>query len=1087
MRRTAPGKLRAPLSPPSMIARPKLDSRLDGAFSRTLTSVVAGAGFGKSTLLSHWASRRGASWYALDESDVALDELTRGIIDAISIHAPSIRDELAPSVLGSSGPDADHGERARAQAIASLLCELLLSVLEHDVAIVLDDLHEIGTSPGPVALLEGLCREAPPGLHLVVSSRTDLPFPVERLRGRGHVLELGAGDLAFGLDEVAALLDPDEANASVIADLHRATRGWPAAVRMAVEALRSSAAHHRAASVRNLGRSGGALFAYLAREVYDREPQRVRDLVRTVSCIQRFSAELCTALGLEDAGDTITSLARRGIFLEPRGAGSSWHALSELVREFVSDYAPLGPDEQQRVYRTSAQWFESNGHIEEALRSLAMAADHEGLAHLVLAHGDALTRLGAADAVIDASARLPRSVRDKEVERIEGEARQVRGDWDTALACYERATAGEEALSAGMAWRMGLIHHLRGDLATALEIYARGSDDSKDPRESALLLAWTATAHWLRGETDACRSLSAQAFDAARKSDDPQALAAAHTILGMLAATDGDRRANLAHYHRGLQEAERAHDTLHVIRIRTNIASHHIEEGAYDEGLEELHRAIRAADASGYGGTLAVALNNRADARLARGALDDAVADYTSARSILQRLGSQLVCYPLVGLGDVYRERGDLATARAHYQDALDIAERSGNVQGLVPALAGLARALAQDDPAEARRLADRAVACAPGLWLVGARLASGWAALADGDLDRTLVIAAEAASAARAQRSRPALAEALELQASASPPDHGRPLLEEAIAIWRDIRNPLGEARATLSLARVVEGPSARALAVQAEQSLRELGARGHAAEALAFIGTLDRRAQSPVAIYALGGFRILRAGSPVPASQWQSRKARDLLKMLVARRSRPVPREALMEALWPREDPAKLGNRLSVALATVRSVLDPDRRFDAEHFVTGDREHVALDLDHVWVDVNAFLDDGALGLSLFRDGRRTEALERLIRAEATYAGDFLEEDYEDWSVATREEARATYVNVARVLAVESASSGDSDAAVRYYLRILERDAHDEQAHLGLVRTLEAAGRRGEARRYYRAYVARMDEIGVEAAPFPR
>jgi DNA-binding SARP family transcriptional activator len=62
----------------------------------------------------------------------------------------------------------------------------------------------------------------------------------------------------------------------------------------------------------------------------------------------------------------------------------------------------------------------------------------------------------------------------------------------------------------------------------------------------------------------------------------------------------------------------------------------------------------------------------------------------------------------------------------------------------------------------------------------------------------------------------------------------------------------------------------------------------------------------------------------------------------------------------------------------------------------------------------------------------------------------------------------------------------GDRWAAVNYRLRVLERDPYDEEAHLGLVATLSAAGRHGEARRFYRAYVARMEELGVEPAPLP-
>jgi DNA-binding SARP family transcriptional activator len=241
----------------------------------------------------------------------------------------------------------------------------------------------------------------------------------------------------------------------------------------------------------------------------------------------------------------------------------------------------------------------------------------------------------------------------------------------------------------------------------------------------------------------------------------------------------------------------------------------------------------------------------------------------------------------------------------------------------------------------------------------------------------------------------------------------------------------------------------------------------------------------RDPVRIQALGGFRVLRAGEPVPAEEWQSRKARDLLKVLVARRGRAVPREALMEALWPDEDPAKLSNRLSVALSTVRTVLDPERRQPGDRFVTADKHVVAL--AHVPVDVEEFLAAAAAGLDRFARGERPEALPLLTAAEAAFTGDFLEDDpYEDWAVSLREEARAAYLAVARTLARAAAEAAEHDQAVRYHLRVLERDAYDEEAHLGLVATLVAAGRHGEARRRYRIYGEQMAELGVEAAPFP-
>jgi DNA-binding SARP family transcriptional activator len=238
---------------------------------------------------------------------------------------------------------------------------------------------------------------------------------------------------------------------------------------------------------------------------------------------------------------------------------------------------------------------------------------------------------------------------------------------------------------------------------------------------------------------------------------------------------------------------------------------------------------------------------------------------------------------------------------------------------------------------------------------------------------------------------------------------------------------------------------------------------------------------------IHTLGHFDVVRDGRSVPAGAWQSKKARDVLKLLVARRGRPSTRDALMEALWPDQSPDKTTNRLSVALSTVRSVLDPEHRFEPNRFFTAAGDTVVLQLRELDVDVEEFLSDAAAGLSLARDGDDDGAIELLQAAEVRYAGDFLEENpYDDWAVPLREEARAAYVAVAVALADLAHRSGDYEAALRYRLRVLERDAYDERSHLALVIDLRELGRHGEARRAYGHYVARMEELGVEPAPFP-
>ena len=233
--------------------------------------------------------------------------------------------------------------------------------------------------------------------------------------------------------------------------------------------------------------------------------------------------------------------------------------------------------------------------------------------------------------------------------------------------------------------------------------------------------------------------------------------------------------------------------------------------------------------------------------------------------------------------------------------------------------------------------------------------------------------------------------------------------------------------------------------------------------------------------AVRTLGTFAVLRDGRPVPPRMWQSRKARDVLKILVARRGRPVRRDVLMEALWPEQDPARTANRLSVALSILRAVLDPGREGKTP-VIVADRYAVALDTARVEIDVEAFLELAADGLGLWRRGSREEGLAVLEAAERAYAGDFLEDEPDaDWAVPLREEARAAYLAVAELLA---SASPDPALVVGYRLRMLELDPFDEGSHLALVAGLTSLGRHGEALRAYARYRKRMREIGIEPAP---
>jgi two-component SAPR family response regulator len=212
-----------------------------------------------------------------------------------------------------------------------------------------------------------------------------------------------------------------------------------------------------------------------------------------------------------------------------------------------------------------------------------------------------------------------------------------------------------------------------------------------------------------------------------------------------------------------------------------------------------------------------------------------------------------------------------------------------------------------------------------------------------------------------------------------------------------------------------------------------------------------------------------------------WQSRKARDLLRILIARRGRPVAREELGEMLWPGEDPAKVGHRLSVALSTVRAALDPDKRMPADHFILAGQGSVALDTVRIDIDLEDFLLAVEHGLRLLREGDAARAQAVLGDAQRLYSGDFLgDEPYDDWAVPAREEARATYLRVVRLLVDLASDGGQTAQAVGYLYQILQLDPYDEAAHQQLIELLSGHGWHGEAQRAQARYRDAMNELAA-------
>ncbi len=1043
-----------------------MSARARALLERELVVITAGAGWGKTTLLASTLPDADTVWYRLDTADRDLATFLTGVLTALG---PT----RAPEHLPTHPPTP-----------AEALPVLRDAHAAGPRRLVLEDAHEVLGSPTH-DLLRALADEPVPDRYLVVVGRRALGLVDDRGRASGGVLEVDARDLGLDLSVVAQAVEDelgrDKALAARITD---ATGGWPAGVRLALDALADVSAPRRSAELERLTGSSGPIGRYLRRIVAAESEAHIQDLLARIHLLDGTTPERLAQLTDAPAAqvdDEVEVLLRRGL-ARARVGDHEVVELAPAIQRLVDEHLLPHLEPQAGIVEAVADTLTRRGEVAAGLSVLARADRPEQAVRLLEDHGRALIHGGHLAAVASSVERLPTALRTPRIESLRAEALAFRGEWAQALRCLDAAGLEDSGpLSTELATQLGLIHHTRGDLAAAIAAYGRGPE-REDSAAFAILLGWRATAHWLRGELDEARHCVDEAMALATRHGDDRALGYAHTAAALVAASDGDRRSNSNHYHQALAAAEQAGDELQQARILTNLGSHHLEEGRYAEALEVTGRAIDLAEAQGFATIIGVARCNRSEALLQTGAVDEAIADAERAREVFARVGARTEAYAHHVLAAARTERGELALARQAYEQALRLGSPSGDRQALVPAHVGLAWVLAGTDPDAARSAIERAQELDDGMASPDVAAAGAWVALAEGDPATAASLAQTARQVAGSRGSQAVVARALTcLALTEADPVPG---LRDALTVWRELGSPLWELRVQLAIARRSSQPADRARAAELERELTALSCPPDRAvwATRTLLGTTEA---DTITVRALGTFTVAHGGRPVPTSAWGSRKARELVKVLLARAPRPVTREELGHLLWPDEPYDRVSSRLSTALSLARTVLAGEDGDRDEAPITTEGSGVRLDVDRLEVDALAFQDLADAGLRAVRAGEVRAATTLLLEAEALYGGDLFEDDPDlPWAEDRRAELRSLYLTVARTLA-RTVRLEDPELAIRLLLRVLDRDAYDEPAHLNLAVSLLRAGRHGEARRRYNLYRDRMAELDLPAVPF--
>jgi LuxR family maltose regulon positive regulatory protein len=428
-------RIQPPRLRPGLLARPRLEAPLAQALAhQRLVLIGAPAGFGKTAALTRQIAALPPgtvlAWISAD----ADDDLGRfaaclvGALDPWDLPWRTSPDALVAALQG--------GREAR-RAVASEVVNVLLGAEVPRGLIVLDDAHRI-EDPAVFEFIDLLVERLPDHWGFVISSRADPPLALARWRARGELTEFRQDALRFSPDEVRALVattlggPPDGELALLLARIE----GWPAGLRLVLGSLRTSAAARGSASHRHL-------FDYLASEVLDSMPARLRAFLLRCSVLPELNAARCAAVAGEPGADELLAqIEQRGLFVTVLDERQPLLRLHDLFRDFLDDRLRRDlPGELPTLLRRAA---DTEADPVRRLGWLAQAGDWDEAEAVLAQAGPEMVASGAVAQALRLIESFPASRRESSARlaHLRGLCAWAQRDIVTMRMCLQRAAEG---------------------------------------------------------------------------------------------------------------------------------------------------------------------------------------------------------------------------------------------------------------------------------------------------------------------------------------------------------------------------------------------------------------------------------------------------------------------------------------------------------------------------------------------------------------------------------------------------------------------------------------------------------------------
>jgi len=231
---------------------------------------------------------------------------------------------------------------------------------------------------------------------------------------------------------------------------------------------------------------------------------------------------------------------------------------------------------------------------------------------------------------------------------------------------------------------------------------------------------------------------------------------------------------------------------------------------------------------------------------------------------------------------------------------------------------------------------------------------------------------------------------------------------------------------------------------------------------------------------VYLCGRVTIERGGQVLTDAGLGGRQGRLLFAFLGTRRTVPVSKAQLIDAVWGSRTPPSVETALNALVSKLRAALRT-LGVPRPHGIATDGTYQFV-VPSAWIDIEEARTaiDRAEGAA--RGKSLSDAWASANVAAAITRQPFLPDDEHPWVQHQRAQLQRVWRRALLVLSAASLRNGEHELAVQHAAEVLAAEPFDEMACQALMRAHDAAGNRAEALRVY-ANCRKLfrNELGVE------